>query len=129
MKTKVTILGAGNMGTALAKVIGGNVHSVTMWNYAGDPDPLNQVTAYHENKKYLPGIVLPKNVRAEHDLKIALEGAVLVILAVPSSFIERQLEGAAAFLSKNAVLLDVSKGFTGVLGGPQSTLSKQGRVW
>jgi glycerol-3-phosphate dehydrogenase (NAD(P)+) len=117
------------MGTALARVLGDSGHNVTMWNYAGDPDPLNQIAAYHENKKYLPGIMLAKNVRAEHDLQTALSGAQLVILAVPSTFVERQLETATPFLPKSVVLLDVSKGFTGVFSKQKSALSGAAQTW
>ncbi len=129
MKAKVTILGAGNMGTALARVLGDNGHDIVVWNYAGDPDPLHQIAEYHENRKYLPGIILAKNVRAEHDLEKALQSSALVILAVPSTFVERQLEGAVPFLPSKAVLLDVSKGFTGVFAQEKSALSSAAQKW
>ncbi len=117
------------MGTALARVLGDSGHAVTMWNYAGDPDPLNQIAAYHENKKYLPGITLSKNICAEHDLADALRGARLVILAVPSSIVERQLEAATPFLPASAVLVDVSKGFTGVFDKEKTVLSTAAQKW
>ncbi len=117
------------MGTALARVLGDSGHDVTVWNYAGDPDPLHQIAEYHENKKYLPGIILAKNVHAEHDLAKALNKAQLVILAVPSTIVERQLESAVPYLPAKAVLLDVSKGFTGVFSKEKSVLSAAAQKW
>ena len=54
-KIKVTVLGAGNMGTAIAQVLGVNGNSVALWNHAGDLLPLRQITKYGENKKYMKG--------------------------------------------------------------------------
>ncbi len=128
MKTPITIIGAGNMGTALAKSLGQHGHVITLWNYAGDPEPLQQINAFHENKKYLPGIILPTSVVAEPDLKTALQSARLVILSVPSSVIERQLEACVPFLPAAAVLVDVSKGFTGLFN-KKSTLTSSAEKW
>lgn len=128
MKMTITIIGAGNMGTALAKALSQHGHSVAIWNYAGDPEPLQQINAYHENRKYLPGIMLPTSVVAEPDLKTALQTAHIVVLAVPSHIIERQLEACIPFLPAKAVLVDVSKGFTGLFD-KKSTLTPAAKKW
>lgn len=128
MKIHITIIGAGNMGTALAKALSHQGQLITIWNYAGDPEPLQQINAYHENRKYLPGIMLPTSVVAEPDLATALHTAQVVVLAVPSHVIERQLEACVPFLPSKVVLVDVSKGFTGLFDR-KSTLTPAAKKW
>jgi len=106
----VTILGAGNMGTALAKIIGDNGHSVKIWNYEGDQEALEQITEFHENKKYLPGIQLSDKVVAEKDLAMALQGAQIIFFAVPSNAMESVIKNVAQFLPCGIVCVDASKG-------------------
>lgn len=102
------------MGTALAKVLGDAGREVVVWNYEGDPEPIEHINHFHENKKYLPSVVLSPSVRAESDLKKALARARVVVLAVPSRVVVDQLSAAVPFLPKKAVIVDVSKGFSGL---------------
>ncbi len=110
-KHNITILGAGNMGTAMAFVAGDNGHKVTVWNWSGDPQPLAEINAYSENKSYLPGVMLPRSVKAEADMEKALAKVDIVVSALPSGAVEGVMKEAANFLSKKVILVDVSKGF------------------
>ena len=49
-KQIVTVLGAGNMGTAIAQVLADNGHEVRIWNWEGDHTPLKQIEKFGENK-------------------------------------------------------------------------------
>lgn len=106
----VAILGAGQMGTALAKVIAGNGHNVKIWNIETDPKPLAQIKKYNENKKYLPGIKLPANIQTEPDLKKAVAGASILVIAVPSQFSIAVIKRATLFIANKTICLDASKG-------------------
>lgn len=106
----IAILGAGNMGTALAKVIAENGHAVKLWNYEGDIEPLEQIEKYNENKKYLPGIILPKNILPVFDLKEALEKVDMVFFVVSSLAMEAVVKRACEFLPRGIVAVDLSKG-------------------
>jgi len=106
----ITVLGAGNMGTAIAGIIGKNGHKVKIWNYEGDLEPLKQIKKYHENKKYLPGVKLSENIIAEENLEKAVRGADLIFYALPSGIILNVVEKTTAFLKKGVVCVDVSKG-------------------
>ena len=81
-KISVTVLGAGNMGTALAQVIGSNGFNVKIWNYEGDSEPLEQISSLHENKKYLAGIKLSHNIIAEKDLESAVRDTNIIFFVV-----------------------------------------------
>jgi len=100
------------MGTALAKIIADNGFKVRLWNYSGDPEPLNQIATQHENIKYLPGIILPELITPQSDLTLALDGAGLVIFAVPSAVVCSLFTEVEPHLISTAVCVDVSKGIT-----------------
>ncbi len=108
--TIVAVLGAGNFGTAFAKVLGENGHTVHLWNWAGDPEVLVDIEKKHVNKKYLPGVKLPKKIIPMGDIQKALEGAEVVFFAVPSHVVARVADSASPFMSKNTIIVDISKG-------------------
>lgn len=76
---KVTVIGSGNWGTTIAKVIAENtaLHShifnpeVRMWVFdekIGDENLTDIINTRHQNVKYLPKIDLPHNLVADPDL-------------------------------------------------------------
>lgn len=107
---KVAVLGAGNMGTAIAHVIGKNGHQVRLWNHEGDPEPLLQIAKTKQNKKYLPGLILSANISPQPNLELALKEARVVFFVVPSLFMESLICRAADYLHKDVVCVDASKG-------------------
>lgn len=109
-KQIITILGAGNMGTAIAQVLADNGHNVRIWNWEGDKEPLEQIKTFRENKKYLRGINLSKKIIPEFMIADALERAQLVFLAIPSSVLEHTIAFAARNIPNNAIIINTSKG-------------------
>lgn len=109
-KEKVAILGAGNMGTAVAQVIASNGYEVRLWNHAGDLEPLEQIKLSGENKKYLPGLKLSVNIHGEPNISRAVSGARVVFVVVPSGFVKGVVKSASPYISANSVCVDVSKG-------------------
>ena len=79
---RTTVLGAGSWGTALASLLGNKGHIVTAWDK--DTGVLEDLAQHHRNERYLPGIPISTNVHSSPDIHKALEGAELVVLAVPS---------------------------------------------
>jgi glycerol-3-phosphate dehydrogenase (NAD(P)+) len=77
-----TVLGAGSWGTALASVLASKGYPVVLWGR--DAPVVDSITARHENTRYLPGVTLPPSLTATTHLARALEGAELVVVAVPS---------------------------------------------
>jgi len=109
-KQKVAVLGAGNMGTAIAMVLADNGHTVHIWNWEGDIKPLQDIEKYSENKKYLRGHTLSKRIIAKYNIMEALEGVTQVYLVIPSHVLEHTIAFAAKYIPDNAVIIDVSKG-------------------
>jgi glycerol-3-phosphate dehydrogenase (NAD(P)+) len=110
MRKLIAVLGAGNMGTAVAKVLAENGNVVRIWNWEGDHAPLQQIEECGENKKYLPGFKLSKEVIACYKIEDALRGAEIVFFVVPSGVMEHTISFAARSIKHNAILVDVSKG-------------------
>ena len=73
-----------------------------------NPQLALEVEAARENRKYLPGVVLQKNVSALSDSRQALEKATLILIAIPSAFVRSALTGLR--IPENALVVSVTKG-------------------
>lgn len=108
---KITVLGAGAWGTALAVVLTQNGHQVTLWG--NDPAHLADVARDGVNEKYLPSIVLPAGWRYEPQIHRAILGAEVVLMAVPSRAV-RNVSGALGNYA--GPLISVTKGIEAETG-------------
>lgn len=102
-REKVCIVGSGNWGSAIAKIIGENTRrhrdvfeeNVNMWVYEEliEGRKLTEIiNQQHENVKYLPGIRLPDNIVAVPDVTCAAEGASLLVFVIPHQFVKNICE-------------------------------------
>jgi glycerol-3-phosphate dehydrogenase (NAD(P)+) len=105
---KVAVLGAGNWGTAYAKVLVDAGNDVVLW--ARREQVAKSIDDGHSNPDYLPGIELPAALRATHDAAAALDRADLVAMAVPSQALRDNLAGWAGLLPREAILVSLMKG-------------------
>lgn len=105
---KITVIGDGGWGTALALVLLRNGHDVTLWGPF--EDYINETRAKRENVKFLPGVTLPENLKLTADRKVASEASAFV-LVVPTKFSRAVLESFKDFIPKEADLITASKGF------------------
>ena len=99
----MAIIGSGNWGSAIAKIIGRNLlmkegfdPEVRMWVFeeevevGGETRKLtDEVTAAHENVKYLPGIKFTENVIADPDVTSAVKDATMLVFVMPHQFLAR----------------------------------------
>jgi glycerol-3-phosphate dehydrogenase (NAD(P)+) len=105
---KATVLGGGSWGTALASVLGGKAHDVTVWAF--EPEVAADINGRHENGRYLPGLALPASLRATSDLGEALRGAEMVVAVSPSHVTRRVMLEAAPHLPANVPIVCATKG-------------------
>jgi len=106
--TRAAVLGAGSWGTTFAKVLADAGCAVTL--HARRAELVATITRTRENADYLPGVRLPEAVRATADPAEALDGADVVVLAVPSQTLRDNLTGWAPLLPSDASLLSLMKG-------------------
>jgi glycerol-3-phosphate dehydrogenase (NAD(P)+) len=105
---RATVLGAGSWGTALASVLAGKGFPVSTWDK--DRATLDAINSRHENVRYLPGAALPPSLLAVPDLGRALEGADLVVLAVPSHAMRAVAIEAKHHLHAGGPIVSAAKG-------------------
>ena len=105
---KISVLGAGSWGTALARLLDKNGHDVSMWSW--QEDHVQEMLADGENKQFLPGVLLPASIKISSDISIA-GGAELVIFSVPSAAMSSVSRSAAAYIADDALIVNVAKGF------------------
>jgi len=106
--TTVAVIGAGGWGTALAAHLGRIGHDVRLW--VREPEVLAAIVEQHENTMFLPGVTLPASVRPSALLPEVLEGATLVVSAVPSHGTRHVLRAAAPFVVPAATVVSATKG-------------------
>ncbi len=105
---RAAVLGAGSWGTTFAKVLADAGCDVAL--HARRPELVKTITEDGENRDYLPGIRLPSAVRATGDAAEALDGADVVVLAVPSQSLRDNLTAWTPLLPADATLLSLMKG-------------------
>lgn len=105
---ELSVIGAGSWGTALAIVLAENGHYVTVWSIL--EDEIKMLTERHEHKDKLPGVKIPENVTFTTDLKEAVQGKDMVVLAVPSPFVRSTAHNMAEFVAQDQLIVVVSKG-------------------
>jgi len=84
---KVTFIGAGSWGTAVALGIAESFPDVEVCFWAYEKSVVRDITNHHENRDYIPGIMLPHNIIATNSLKDAVADSQAVILATPSKIV------------------------------------------
>jgi glycerol-3-phosphate dehydrogenase (NAD(P)+) len=102
------VLGTGSWGTALAIHLARRDEPVRLWGR--DPDFVREIAAAGENRRYLPGLQLPPAVLVTADPKEALDGAAVVIVAVPSHFVGAVVHGLADRVPPGAAVVSATKG-------------------
>ncbi len=108
MNARVAVVGAGSWGTALASLLAGEHEHVAIWSRGSEVADL--ISQKHENRVYLPGIKLPRNLSASTDLAAVLCGADMVVMVVPSHAMRATAEAAASHIDGSAVVVSASKG-------------------
>jgi glycerol-3-phosphate dehydrogenase (NAD(P)+) len=116
---RITVLGAGAWGTALAKTLQENGNAVTLWDLK--PSALEEIRA-GRNERYLPGVPLPTDWKTESDFKKAIGGAECVLLAVPSQAFR---EVSAKLKGHPAIFVSVTKGIEYETGETMSRILRE----
>ncbi|WP_374727025.1 NAD(P)H-dependent glycerol-3-phosphate dehydrogenase [Promicromonospora iranensis] len=95
------------MGTTFAMVLADAGCDVTLWGR--DAAVLDAVDRTHHNEKYLPGVQLPA-MHGTTDAAVALKGASIVVVSVPSQVARATLESMKDLVEPDAVVVSLMKG-------------------
>lgn len=105
---KISVIGAGSWGTALACLLNDNQHNVTIWSI--DKNEVEMLTTYREQKEKLAGVKVADEIKITADLKEALTDKDIVVMAVPSIFVRSTAKKMAEVMSGSPIIVNVAKG-------------------
>lgn len=105
---KVSVLGAGSWGTALAILLANNGHEVTLWSVL-EPE-VTMLKTNREQLDKLPGVKLPDNINVTLDVKEACSNHDLIVFAVASPFVRSTAKLVAPYIEGNQTIVNVAKG-------------------
>ena len=109
---KVSVIGAGSWGSALAVLLANNGHEVTLWTH--DPHEIEMLSTKREQQEKLPGVKLPDNIAIEADLETALTDEDVVVMAVPSPVVRTVAKQMSPFVKDGQIIVNVAKGIEDV---------------
>jgi len=105
---KISVLGAGTWGTALAILLSNNGHEVTLWSKL--KREIEALASDRAKIPNLPGAVLPDNIQLTYELQDALTEPDIVVSAVASPYTRETAHAAAPYVKPGQIILNVGKG-------------------
>ena len=105
---KISVLGSGSWGLALALLLHNNGHEVLLWS--ARPENARKLREKRENPDRLPGVRLPDEIEILTDLERALKDVDVTVLAVASPYIRSTAHKMAPFVCGNQKIVNVAKG-------------------
>lgn len=109
MNCQIAVLGAGSWGTALAVLLANNGHKVAMW--ARSREQCAAIADAGENRKYLPGVSIPRHILIGNNLEEILQGKKLIVLSVPSHGVREMARKISPYVSPDTIVVNTAKGF------------------
>lgn len=108
MSKKIAVIGAGGWGTAVGGLLADKGHEVVL--VAHDPEHLAEMKKKRENVTFLSGYRLPDSIELTLDGAASLEGADIVVSAVPTKYLRTTWEPLAPQVPKKAPIVSLTKG-------------------
>jgi len=105
---KVTILGTGAYGIALALMFNKNTKNITMWTKIDDE--LEMLNKTRENKNVLPNIKIPENIQFTNNMEKAIENAELIVIAIPAAYCDDIFKELKNYIKKEQHICIATKG-------------------
>ena len=116
--SKISVIGSGGWGSAVAIMLAENGHNVTVWSYL--ESECDDLKKYRENKPFLPGVRFPDSVGFTNDISCAA-GADIVVMATPSHGVRSTAKAMAPYISDGQLVVNIAKG---IEEGTYCTLSQ-----
>lgn len=109
---KVSVMGAGAWGIALAIVLRNNNNDVTIWSKL--ENEVNMLKNERENSISLPGIKLQNDIKITTDLREAVKDTDIIVMAVASRFTRQTAAAIRDMVKPGQIIVNVSKGIEDV---------------
>ncbi|WP_421856021.1 NAD(P)H-dependent glycerol-3-phosphate dehydrogenase [Oricola sp.] len=108
MSGRIAVIGAGAWGTALAAAATRGGGDCVLWGR--DAETVAEINETRRNSRYLGNIALPDGFSATADLGEALDGAVIVLLAVPAQTLATVVADCAETAARASLFMSCAKG-------------------
>jgi len=105
--TKISVIGAGSWGTALAQIYAKAGHEVTLW--AREESLAKNMIESNRNTSYLPSIELDPHLNITHDLAAASQ-ADIILNVIPAQYLRANLKQLSPFLRDAQPIVICAKG-------------------
>lgn len=105
---KVSVIGAGSWGTALAQVLASNRHNVGLW--ARKPEVVSGINEQHRNPRYLSDVELSPDIVATLSYRDTLLRARAVLVVTPSHMVRGVGRALSDVIDADLPILICSKG-------------------
>ncbi len=109
MTSKISVLGAGSWGTALAIQAARNGNQTLLWGH--NPEHIKSLAQVGENQRYLAGLTFPDSLKVTDSIKEATQFSDLLLISVPSHAFKETLLKIKPFVSKKVKIAWATKGF------------------
>lgn len=106
---KISVLGSGSWGTALAQILADNGNDVIVYGVA--PDEIDDINNNHKNSKYFGDVTINPDIRATLDVSEVGNHNDLVLVVVPTQFITSALEAVKPYIKADTIVVNAAKGF------------------
>ncbi len=107
---KIGILGSGSWGTAVASLLANKGYQVTLWSFL--QEECRELRQFHENRRYLKGVMLPETIQYTENIREAVEGQDMVVNATPSFAVRSTVQKIKPYFQPDAqIIVNISKGF------------------
>ena len=107
--SKIAIIGAGAWGTGLSIVLGRKQrHEITLWAY--EKEVRESIAGKRINTAFLPGQTIPEGVAVTGSLEEALQGAEILVSAMPSPHCRRLFGEMRPHLRREMLMVSAAKG-------------------
>ncbi|HEC01114.1 MAG TPA: glycerol-3-phosphate acyltransferase, partial [Sphingomonadales bacterium] len=104
---KISVIGGGAWGTALAAMAARAGRDVLLW--AREDGVVTSINEAHENKDFLPDVTLPESLKATGNLA-DVATAEVILMVVPAQFVRAIAQDMKVFLKESTPIILCAKG-------------------
>ena len=109
----LAVIGSGSWGTAMAMLLAKKGNNVYLWSWI--QEETDRLNSDRENKEFLPGIKLLDSIVCTHDMGECIEGAEVIVTAVPSPATRTTAKAMSQYVADGQKIVNISKGLEGDL--------------